>query len=737
MKLTIKNFHNVEFKEYVFSPEQQITLIKGDSGTGKTTILDSIRWVLYNIGTDVINLKHPKTEMYVELDIEDVVIKRMKNPIRLSIKHNGDVYEAETAQGFIDRRWGCSELWENTVYIGGDLFHVLMTGTQKEKMKFMNDIIHGNDFSERIISKAKDIESKLLDKFKVDEQVCAKQRQLLGEPVAKPEHSSDFYHDMIGNIKLVDTLTAKLEKYKITPQEQEAVEMYKNRLPDINKLEQYSNVSPSIPVLNDDELAAAMLHDSQYVNYFSKLKEFNIKTTITQEELDTLYNLREVEELHVLKTELRVALKKEEKRNEELQQLATSLGCESILAAKEKLTRLVQTEPERAHLRSLKAECAGYTLSHVAETVREGNHRVYPCPWCVQSVRIHEAELVKTKLAPKKDVMSKIEFERYTKLHSKLLELEETKLEKDSETTLTIDQIKKYLSDIEGEQMIATKDTRDVDTLRAIIANGELLMTITSKYGLTRRVVEQIQCISKPPFTYSQYKDRLCLVDYIKIMDGIPENIKSLVNKNAVYLEVSAQLSELPELSIPALDACQVCLKQCADYDKYTKQYDVVEQVTRNLESTQKSLAVASKYCNYVITKESEFLASALDTVNRTLESICTELFDDAIMVSVDCFKEKGVRPTVNMKIVYRGHEYKSFKKLSSGEINRLTLALSVAFGRMVVFPYILYDEILNRLSEEQRINSVECIRKYLFNKNVIYVGHKDSEHVFDHIIEL
>ena len=48
-KITLRNFRQYMNTEIIFStdPEKNITLIKGDNGTGKTTLAQAFQWVLY------------------------------------------------------------------------------------------------------------------------------------------------------------------------------------------------------------------------------------------------------------------------------------------------------------------------------------------------------------------------------------------------------------------------------------------------------------------------------------------------------------------------------------------------------------------------------------------------------------------------------------------------------------------------------------------------------------------
>ena len=130
------------------APIGSITLIKGNSGVGKTTILQGITWCLYgNIRLVAPNyLEKAKTRVTIELpyNFNSVAgmlsINRQKNPNRLLLSHGGQVFEDKVAQALIDDMFGTHDIWLASCYIGQGCRNTFLTAPNTGKMELLNSI---------------------------------------------------------------------------------------------------------------------------------------------------------------------------------------------------------------------------------------------------------------------------------------------------------------------------------------------------------------------------------------------------------------------------------------------------------------------------------------------------------------------------------------------------------------------------------------------------------------------
>ncbi len=146
-------------------PIGSVTLIKGRSGAGKTTILQGITWCLYG-NIRLINPNHldkAKPQVIVEFPWAGssgseglFTINRQKNPNRLIVTHNNSVWEDKVAQAIIDDLFGSYDMWLASCYIGQGCRNNFLTAPNNGKMELLNSIaFHEEDptvFIERIDS---------------------------------------------------------------------------------------------------------------------------------------------------------------------------------------------------------------------------------------------------------------------------------------------------------------------------------------------------------------------------------------------------------------------------------------------------------------------------------------------------------------------------------------------------------------------------------------------------------
>lgn len=104
MKLTLKNFKCHTEKVFEFE-DIGLMLIFGDSGAGKSTILNSFLFVLYGIGKKIQTFGNTKTSS-VELEYNNLKIVRTKSPNNLVLYENDKEYEDDIAQNIINKYFG-------------------------------------------------------------------------------------------------------------------------------------------------------------------------------------------------------------------------------------------------------------------------------------------------------------------------------------------------------------------------------------------------------------------------------------------------------------------------------------------------------------------------------------------------------------------------------------------------------------------------------------------------------
>jgi DNA repair exonuclease SbcCD ATPase subunit len=132
MKLTLKNFRCYTNQTFEFT-DDDVTLVSGPSGHGKTTILLAIQFALYGSVNHKYLVSHNKTSCEVILIYKNFKIKRTKRPNILNVEMNDKSYEDKEAQIVLNKYFGVT----NSSIFFMDLSHL-------DKMEFLEKIVNAN-----------------------------------------------------------------------------------------------------------------------------------------------------------------------------------------------------------------------------------------------------------------------------------------------------------------------------------------------------------------------------------------------------------------------------------------------------------------------------------------------------------------------------------------------------------------------------------------------------------------
>jgi DNA repair exonuclease SbcCD ATPase subunit len=134
VKLTLKNFRCYTSQVFEFE-DNDLTLISGPSGRGKTTILLAIQFALYGSSNHKYLVSHNKTSCEVILEYKNFKVKRTKRPNILNLEMGNKFYEDKEAQVLINKYFGAAFGAANSSLFFMDL-------TTDQKMEFLEKIVN-------------------------------------------------------------------------------------------------------------------------------------------------------------------------------------------------------------------------------------------------------------------------------------------------------------------------------------------------------------------------------------------------------------------------------------------------------------------------------------------------------------------------------------------------------------------------------------------------------------------
>lgn len=145
MNINITNFKCYTKKSFYFKFDN-ITLLKGISGKGKTTILNAIYWCLYG----ELNNVYPNSEIstndnqtIVEISFEslNIKIKRVKPPEILELTYDNKILLNDSAQCYINDIFGNYLIFTTSSYISQGSKNPLLTVSTSEKFNILRCLV--------------------------------------------------------------------------------------------------------------------------------------------------------------------------------------------------------------------------------------------------------------------------------------------------------------------------------------------------------------------------------------------------------------------------------------------------------------------------------------------------------------------------------------------------------------------------------------------------------------------
>ncbi len=145
-EIKLINFRS--WKNATFRLTTGLNLFHGDSGAGKSTICEAIFFCLYGTLKNISSKESKDKEIKVILTriskLESFEIIRCR-PTNLQVScSNGAIFKFADAQAWLDNYFGSSDVWISSSYLSQGTRHFLMTSSNAEKTKLLQEITFGD-----------------------------------------------------------------------------------------------------------------------------------------------------------------------------------------------------------------------------------------------------------------------------------------------------------------------------------------------------------------------------------------------------------------------------------------------------------------------------------------------------------------------------------------------------------------------------------------------------------------
>jgi DNA repair exonuclease SbcCD ATPase subunit len=787
MKVQVENFKCWENNEFTFP--DNIMLLNGQSGCGKSSILDAIYFALTGEGKNIVTFG--KTSCKVTLELSGYKIIRSKRPNRLIFEKNGIAYEDDIAQSFID------DLFSNN-------FNTIGYISQKDTSSFL-----------RLspLAKLEFLESLSLESFKLND----KKQRLKGE-IANRRKAID---EMCGKLKIAKDLFTntepikKLSKFPINSDlsNEEVIQKYTTLLHESKNgyetiLTKYTKATNQM--LKNKELDVHKkfltvkkedLHVKQHVleNTIEKIDDTYLQTLLGwRSEIDTLETIQKVNEdltsrKKMLEKERNAfEIEKQEKLNSlsiwpnETEQEANDM----IQSLKDILPDMQQIEYLENSVKLLKEKQSSIsfdpallntyiTQKQTLETKLQNcklSKNVYVCPCCTKPLKFdgntlkefqgilekdNEQELSQMisslsqkidKLNKQKSMLENIvsDINSHTSSLNTLKESYEEIISSNDIMSM-INDTKQYIQENKGyeKEFTQLKNTTTNNTIIFIekeISAFEQKLSQLSKLTITVRMSrpELEECISKEKEKMHRYTSNMKELDRIKNeYTSILKELEKITIEDIDLVSIEKEMEEVKEKMkkyekyTEKLNAWKLEKEKYDLYMHNKQMYETLLKEEDELKLKYESVLILKEKIQYA---ESVYIENYIQKINENIQKYLDTFFvDNPMEFSIKTQKttqKSEIRNQINVEIIYKANEV-DITTLSGGEYDRVNLAITLALAEVYNLPFLILDECLSSLDYENFDNVISSIKEMYNGRKVIIVSHQANEGLFDKIIHL
>lgn len=775
MELNIENFRSIGKKKIKFS--NQIYLFKGPSGSGKSSCIEAIKWCLYGRGRNVTPL-NSKAKPKVSIITDEIKIVRSKNPEQLEVWNLKDnkKYQKLEAQTIIDNHFLNYDNWELSSYLGQTCRNKLMYSNQSEKMELLKELIFGiqRQLSEKYLQKL----NKNIKKYEKDfdknsgalefanrdlEKVKQEKTDLIDQYKIAKKKSSQKKIAKLDALKEAQTkLNDRIEKNLFQTKVNQMIDEKREKLSEINQ-----QLTKEYPINFSYKFFKNWIQTVQLKEEYEELDNDDDNHLLTDQykyefEPDNLDQLLEMRSLSLKCSEIKEKYTHIEEIGSYLNQLIDK--HQKYLAnhdKKEKFEKLGKVKKYQKALEKMRPsiqskwvdllnrfnicdiETKDFHNEQDFEEIRKiifNEQEIYICPHCDNDVVMEGNELKINKFVVEdsdKDNFNKIE--GFLKKEKTILDkLEECKDAEDFEEYEDIDleQVEKEINDLH-EYDPDVPSPSIISKLIGLCKKNDRKEAVLNKLSeLENDKLEDLTRKFKYP---SSEEEQDIYYSRFQNLKNKQIEYKKFLNEHE-FNEIDNDIDEDRQLLEQVKESIEEIQKLVSVIEEY-KTIENKEQEIEKLENKRKEIiehSETNKKMEKIIKEtESEVMNNNIDTINLKLNNILTSLFED-IQIELSMIKnlKNGeAKPSVNLKIFIGGREYSNIDYLSGGELDRISMALTITFNLIMGSKIMLLDEVMSSLDGENREKCLRIMRRYLKNKIILNVCHETTEGYYDQII--
>lgn len=763
MDINITNFRGIlDWQGHI---SNGLTLLKGESGSGKSTILEAIKWCLYGQMRQVFPFSGKK-DTEVSVSFNDITITRKKNPEIIKWCEKDIILEATAAEKKIENYFGSKLLWQAGSYIQQGEKIVLLAGSNSEKSALIKEIVFSGQeeksehlthkFREKINQLEKEIHSYLymMEDIKSKNQEYNKDNQVKLKNIKTNFYESKLY-------KSKDLLVEKLEEIENNIREnQEQIIINKLLEEKNNFLSENEEKIKKYPLYLDQK---KFLNWQNYNDYKLKLEEIDEQENkIVKESLEELLHLYSVYTIN--KSILKEFDLEESNVNQELNDIELKIKNyyqyetftqknkvyidyqNNIKKYQDYYDNLIKLESNiiknwiyTNNTLDVNLELNSDNVIIIEQKIKQCREGFLTCPKCGEILSLKNNKLVERKIIIDDKILTKLEkivdnIKLYLKnkeeCQEKINVMRENEVEKPEEVMdpkiKDIDYYKNKQIKLSQYQKIEIKD---INNKIAILKNRER----------AKQLRDNIDKIYETFFDEYTIDEENYFSNFITLKNNINECKKYIAkheNKEILDLQKEEKLIIRIQEKLAIIKEQEDIYLIKKNIDKYEKRYQEEEE---KYNQANQEIKLCQKIIKLIQHSENESFTHFINHFNILTNQILAILFDNCY-IKIKAFKEndktKTIKAQLDFNIFIDGNRYDNWHVLSGGEKDRISIAMTLAFNYLKANKILLLDECMASLDVNNRAKCIKAIKTYAKDKIVINICHETIEGFYDEIID-
>lgn len=737
--LEIDGFRRLGKRKILF--KEGFTWIKGNNGSGKTSIVDSIEFALYGGNRDIYppgTTSDKKRSCKVLMIFDGLIIRRETNPTHFSVVMDQVVYMDPTAQQIINTRFGSKNLYQCSTHVEQFTLNPFMSDSQEIRLEVLRELSTTSHL--------------VAAKIALIQKTAFEQRSMLNQKTAEYQAGLQLYNancQRLNGLKIPSR--EELEKtIEENTKQVTALEVSKNfdkqRLELETKLREITNVLGEISEPDENQINQLSLEIERLRNLYLESKA-NEDLKLRIKEVPEAQEVSQSELLIAQQAEFAYQAAQKQFRDVGIAYDQAALDS-AISIISQKLEVAIRDEALQGIYANLQTLKVSLSRLPVVESVLQESvdlltqqlnsltlcANVLECPECHSHLTLQGPMLIKSSRARSspqeiQETQKKLELLRQQKYHAD----ERARLEA---------QINSLSSSLPQGYVPSGLNCIQLQNLMNVLRQMRYLEPPKRSYSDLLRQYNAYQAYKEYLRLKSSVKSMQKPEEILSNLDQMTKELVSLQKQRKLFQDAQnhrvykEQLERLPPPYTGPAEAQLISertrlneqLRYCSEIEATRRHYDslvVQGNELANLSRFVAGIEALEKKCPYA---ESSVLEKTAVIVNQTLANVIPKIFSEPMIVTIDMFKQNTtdgkVKPNVNLKIMLDSIVYPSYKALSVGMMMRLSIAIALTFVSLRNLKLFIVDEANASVDENARPRTLDTIRSILEKRTVLMMDH-------------